>query len=124
MALDHHVKIETSVWRRDPDRPGNLAHVRQRTVREVYDDLRAVVGECPHGGEDSFSPYVSRRGRDWPKGRIVVFVVGGANEGDYVHVEVHCDPDGHRELVMLAKTFDGRDAAWAFARRLADLLEE
>lgn len=57
----------------------------------------------------------------WPDGRLTVFSVRGSSEGDYTHVEVR-DGDGRSELILLAKTFQGRDASWTFARHVADLL--
>jgi hypothetical protein len=58
----------------------------------------------------------------WPDySRIVVFSVRGSSEGDYVHVESF-DSQGRRTLVLLAKTFSGRDAAWQGARDVADCL--
>lgn len=122
-------RVATEVWRKDPDRPGYLKLLCRRSVQEVYDDLRTIVGEYPHGGEEYFSVVRNADGlllRDWPHrpgSRLAVFAVNGSSEGDYVHVEVH-DGSGGRELVLLAKTFEGRDAAWQFARCLADLLEE
>jgi hypothetical protein len=56
-----------------------------------------------------------------PDGTLVVFSVRGSSEGDYTHVEV-LKGDGTRELILLAKTFQGRDASWTFARHVADLL--
>src|SRR5262249_50391251 len=57
----------------------------------------------------------------WPvDARIVVFSVRGGSEGDYVHVEALAD--GNATLLLAAKTFMGRDAAWTAARRIADLL--
>lgn len=112
--------IATASYRPDPDRPGYQLHVRDRTIGEVYDDLRAVLGEYPAGGEEYFTT-IPAAARSWPHGRIVVFSVTGSSEGDYTHVEVHGD-DG-RDLIFLGKTFDGRDASWDFARRLADLLD-
>jgi hypothetical protein len=110
------------VWRPDPERPGYLRHVRERTVGEVYDDLRTTIGESPDGGEEYFSLMSGPRDRPWPTtGRVAVFSVPGTSEGDYVHVEV-LHEDRSRDLVILAKTFAGRDASWDFARRLADLL--
>lgn len=115
-------RIETQVFRsgRGPD-VGYLIHDRDRTVGEVYDELRAAVGEYPHGGEEYLTAMLPRE-RKWPRGRLAVFSVNGSSEGDYVHVEVH--DDEQRTLVLLAKTFDGRDASWTFARVVADLLEE
>lgn len=119
------VTVQTQVWTPNPERPGYLRLERTRTVREVYDDLRAIVGEYPYGGEEYFSVSPITAGLlPWPEGRIVVFAVNGSSEGDYVHVEVQdVAYAGKRTQLMLAKTLDSRDAAWAFARRLADLLE-
>ena len=63
--------------------------------------------------------YVDWADCPWPtrdSGHLAVFSVRGSSEGDYVHVE-----QGGK-LILLAKTFQGRDAAWTFARNLADLL--
>jgi hypothetical protein len=124
LAKRGYAMIATDCWQPDPDRAGYLRYVCQRTIREVVADLRRVLGEYPVGGEEYFtaSKY-GRRGEeitDWPKGRIAVFAVRGSNEGDYVHIEViH---EGESTIVALAKTFQGRDAAWTFARHVADLL--
>lgn len=116
--------IATDIWRPDPDRPGQSLHIRQRTLTEVYDDLRAYFGEYPVGGEEYFEIMLGVTGSSsWPRGgRVVVFSVNGSSEGDYTHVEHH-DAAGSRTMLLLGKTFMGRDASWAFARRLADLLE-
>lgn len=58
---------------------------------------------------------------DWPEGHTVVFPVTGGSEGHYVHVGV-VGRDGKFHDLLLGKTFAGWDAAWAFARRVADLL--
>lgn len=63
--------------------------------------------------------YVDSVDCPWPNpegSRTVVFSVRGSSEGDYVHVEQG------GQLVLLCKTFQGRDAAWTFARNVADLL--
>ena len=113
-------RVEVYLWKRTGD--GYLGKVRAKTVSEVYDELRVHLGEYPDGGEEYFSVSVSTRSdREWPDGDIVCFSVNGSSEGDYVHCQVHYN--GHHELIFLGKTFMGRDASWAFARRLADLLE-
>ena len=58
------------------------------------------------------------------EGRIVVVSVNGSSEGDYVHVEVHAREGDQvvSHLMFLGKSLMGRDAAWAAARRIADLL--
>lgn len=148
--------IETDVWERDPDNPGMMRHVRQRTVREVLDDLREVLGEYPRGGEEGLSVtcwrqydawkrehirtpdhtapvgrccdvcsdrYIHRDRQPWPHGRVIVYVVTGGSEGHYTHVDVIDTQDGERYDILLAKTFQGLDAAWGFARRIVDLLD-
>jgi hypothetical protein len=60
--------------------------------------------------------FVSKADAQWPEGQVAVFSVRGGSEGDYTHVEVH------GQLLLLAKTFQGRDASWKFARNVADLL--
>lgn len=119
------VTVETEIWGPDFDKPGYQKLERRRTIREVCDDLHAILGPYPEGGEESFGIFPTLAYKDpppeWPKGRIAVFAITGANEGHYVHVEVH--DQEKRVLVLLGKTFAGKDAAWKFARRLADLLQ-
>lgn len=116
-------RVEVYVWKKNEE-TGYLDKVRTKTVWEVYEELRAILGQYPDGGEEYFCVPASAAVSDaaeWPDGDIVCFSVNGSSEGDYVHVEVHTA--GRRYLIFLGKTFMGRDASWAFARRLADLLE-
>jgi hypothetical protein len=116
-------KVEVEVWESDPDRPGYLKLARTKTVGEVIDELREITGEYPEGCTEGYNVFPTlSRDLPWPTGRIVVFTVNGSSEGNYTHVEVQTG-DGTSKLVLLGKTFDGRDASWAFARQLADLLE-
>lgn len=142
--------VETDVW--EHAQPGDseypyLKRSRIKTVREVRRELLVQLG-CEWREDDDYiddSPICRDAGDGgyemeglsdflhmvsgypdepvlWPQGRIYVSSVRGSSEGDYVHVEV-ADPDtGKHTLVLLAKTFRGRDAAWRFARVLADLL--
>ncbi len=112
--------IDTEGWERGPD--GLLHRTRIKTVLEVFAEIRAVVGPEPRGAEEGLSvaPWIPAD-HTWPPGRIVVLAVTGGSEGHYVHVEILADR--HCECVGLGKTFQGNDAAWALARRLADLLE-
>jgi hypothetical protein len=113
-------RIDTQVWEKRPD--GYLYPIRVKTVHEVLAEIRAAVGPDPAGAEEYLmaSNWVPNE-QPWPTGRIAVFVVTGDSEGHYLHVEVLSDP-GH-QLVLLGKTFHGKDAAWALARRIADLLD-
>lgn len=114
-------QVEVYVWDRS-DPSGYLTKTRTKTVREVFDEVYAILGEYPEGGEEYFmiSTRVNGEG-EWPEGDIVCFSVNGSSEGDYSHVEVH--KGSSRTLLFLGKSFMGRDASWTFARRLADLLE-
>ena len=116
-------RIALQIWKPRPDGSGYLDLERTRTVGEVHDMIRERVGDYPYGGEEYFNVALDT-GVDepWPEGRLVCFAVVGSSEGDYVHVETHVG--NIRKLVFLGKTFDGPTAAWAFARRLYDMLEE
>lgn len=116
-------KIQTSVWTHKEGTP-YMERARRKTVWEVYNELTAIVGKTGPGHDEYLSmPLTLPEDAEWPEGRIVCFSVDGTSEGDYTHVEVH-NGDGERTLIFLGKTFDGRDASWAFARQLADIFEE
>jgi hypothetical protein len=122
--------IETEVWVPRAGLP-YLERVRVRTVDEVHAMILAVVGEPVPGypgltrieavGEGFSVMPCLPSGQEWPAGRTVVYPVTGTSEGDYIHVGV-VGRDGAYQTLLIGKTFAGRDAAWAFARRLADLL--
>jgi hypothetical protein len=125
-ARPHHQQtrtVATQRWVKDPKRPGYLKLRGLKDVGEVYRELGAVVGDHPAGANEYFQPVAATRTAvPWPEGRIVVFVVTVGNEGHYTHVVVLADAGRHRP-VLLAKTFDGFDAAWGFAQRIARLLD-
>jgi hypothetical protein len=123
--------IPTELWGQNPERPeGYLRHLGQRSIRDVFDDLTAALGfhegeqDGVPGCDEYWSPQLARGTElDWPKGRIIVYAVTGGSEGHYTHVDVCDDEDGRGlSTVILGKTFDGFDAAWAFAGRVAKLL--
>lgn len=139
--------VETYIMEPVPDKPGYSRLARQKTVREVYEELRAILGHYPDGAEEYFSigmyhtldretrgkhlsdderyeVYKRIHGGDtpWPEGRIHISVVTGGSEGHYTHVDVHT-PDGEIADVFLCKTFMGWDAAWSFAKRLGEILQ-
>lgn len=124
--------IPTDIWEKDPENPGYLKYVGQRRVDDVFTDLRKALfrtagtdGSIPEleNALEYFSPN-SIAPELWPKGRTIVYAVTGSNEGHYIHVDV-ISPEGKSQGVtniILGKTFDGFDAAWAFAGRVAKLL--
>jgi hypothetical protein len=113
------IHVDTQVWEHGPG--GYLRWARSKTVTEVFEEIRAALGPEPPGAEDGLhvAPWI-RHDQKWPAGQVAVFAVTGGSEGHYVHVEVL--GDGRHECVGLGKTFQGKDAAWTLARRLADLL--
>lgn len=128
--------VETEVWEPDTARPGYSKRVRVKTIREVFEEVRAAIAtpveyspgcgifwEWGEGCNEYMNvPSWVDDTREWPKGRLVVFAVTGGSEGHYVHVEVQ-DDDNRSELLFLGKTFDGWDPAWTFAKRLAKVLQ-
>ncbi len=104
---------------------GRILETRPKTIRQIYQYLRAGLGDLideyfsilddstPSEGDDAPWPLDSR----W----IAVFPVTGNSEGHYVHVEAIA-PDGRRRLLYLAKTFQGMAHAWRIAQRLGELL--
>lgn len=113
-------RVEVYEWKQNAE-TGYLDKVRTKTISEVYEELRAILGEYPDGGEEYFTIVADDRHKPWPDGRIVSYSANGSSEGDYVHLSVMAEHGEHP--IFLGKTFMGRDASWAFARRLADLLE-
>lgn len=133
-ALKGYSSLDIYEYEKHLEMEGMLRHVRTKTIREVYDELREMLGEYPDGGEEYFSPSTTTDPKaEWPQGRIVCYSVNGTSEGDYSHVDVHgyshVDVQGYGSGVsalipiFTGKTFMGRDASWAFARLLADILE-
>lgn len=121
-AAQFPAHVAVAEWKARDDGSGILDKVRTKSIGEVYVELSAILGEFPDGGEEYFHVAVAaHRPDEWPAGEIVCFSVTGSSEGDYTRVEVHAGE--RRTLVFLGKTFMGRDASWAFARRLADILE-
>ena len=117
--------IDTSIWEpaTDPGDTGYLKLVRKKTVREVYAELVALVGELGDGHNEYLS-VMAQYGEDmeWPEGTIMVTSVNGSSEGDYTRIGVVTGL-GEFKLLILGKTFDGRDASWRFARQCADIFE-
>jgi hypothetical protein len=118
-AVRAALKVDTSLWEPDPEHQGCSRRVRSKTVGEVFAQIRAIVGREPAGAEEYFMICTSvSPGMPWPgpDRRTVVYPVTGGSEGHYVHVAA-----GDQTLI-LGKTFAGWDAAWDFAKFLAEIL--
>lgn len=116
--------IATQIWEQDPEKPAGYQRLaRTKTIGEVYQEIRDVVGEFPEGCNEYFSvsPMLPADTL-WPEGRITVYPVTGDSEGHYIHVDVN-GSRGEHQMIFLGKTFDGWDAAWSFAKKLAELLD-
>lgn len=124
--------IEIYVYEPDPEKPGCLRHVRNRTIKEVYDDLvsRLKAEDLLPDEYFSISSYdvVSwKRGDlEFPRFRFIAcFPVTGASEGHYIHVGVLVERTDVKpplvELVpiFIGKTFQGFDFAAAVAAACA-----
>lgn len=126
-APEEPARVATQLWERNPDSPeGYMRVAYTKTIGEVLDEIRAIVGEYPEGGEEYFSVTTQRTlETPWPDGQIIVYPVTGGSEGHYIHVSVIDANKGwaDHQLVLTGKTFGGFDAAWAFAKRLAEMLE-
>lgn len=121
-AAQFPATVSVAEWKSREDGSGILDKVRTKSIGEVFQEVRAIVGDNPDGAEDYFQvAYANSPPEEWPAGEIVCFSMNGTSEGDYTHVEVHTE--ARRTLCFIGKTFMGRDASWAFARRLADILE-
>ena len=116
--------IDPWVFEQDPGKPeGTLRFVRTRTLGEVYDGLVSLVDDLGEGHNEylSLMPGLDRD-EPWPVGQMLISPVNGSSEGDYTRIAVVTESGDYR-LLILAKTFDGRDASWRFARLCADIFE-
>jgi hypothetical protein len=120
--------IDTALWEPIPDQPGTSRKVGQRPVGEVFKDLKAVVGEAGPGHDEYFVVSMSADGstrryaEPWPEGTVLVFTRNGNSEGHVTQVAVVSGGGASFDVVLMAKTFDGADAAWQFGKDLAAAL--
>jgi len=120
----------------DVNEEGYIANERGRPVRQIIKDLNAALAKMPwddqgwSGDYDGFSTCFKNLSLSdvdhpfmWPAewSWISVYAVTGANEGDYVHIDV-IRRDGSREMMATYKTFGGRQQAQQIANRTAILL--
>lgn len=130
-----HGVVSTHVWACDlnPERRGYLRMVRRLTIGEVFESLNDELGlgkdefgmqELPRGLDEYFrlSIYLDES-REWPDGRMIVYVVTGGSEGHYLHVDVVSTTHARvSESLFLGKTFAGWDAAWDAAKLIGKAL--
>ena len=120
--------VEIQVFEPVPDKPGYQQWSHNRTLAEVLGELNArLLARDLEPDEYGFDimPRAEgfERSRDlsWPDYRwIACFAVTGSNEGHYIHIEAI--KDNRRELIYVAKTFQGMGRAFEIARACAEIL--
>jgi hypothetical protein len=99
----------------DVNDQGFCVNYRPKSVKAITSWLSIELG-------DMVDEYLScMEDGEWPiSSRIGAFPVTGGSEGHYIHVEALAN--GKHTTLILGKTFQGMDHAWAIARRIGDLL--
>ena len=126
--------VETQIWEPHPDQPGFLRKVRNRTAREIYNDLNKVLKEENLIDEYfSMGPYFlyedngDMQNRPLPDFRCILCSAHtGTNEGHYISVDLVLQDKmqvGYNAVgLFMGKTFQGMDHAFVIAKRCAELL--
>jgi hypothetical protein len=126
--------IQLNEWRHVLDEQGEetgqIKRIHGRLAREVVTDLeyemRKILVEAEYVSVGlSFRPQYHlafRSERIPPHIWVACYVVTGANEGHYVHIDLIMDRNERLTLCTI-KTFMGDDHAWTIARQAAELLE-
>jgi len=126
-SADLSEPVDTSVWEPVPGQPGCVRKVGQRWISAVFADLKARLGETGPGHNEYFTVTMGADGRRrygelWPEGTPIVFTRNGNSEGHVTQVAVVSDGGAVFDVVLMAKTFDGKDAACQFGKDLAEAL--
>jgi hypothetical protein len=104
--------------------------VEGRKPSEICKDLDKILRAEAMGEEGIYCSARWNSEEDKPISKwrwVSVFPVTGANEGHYIHIELHL---GYKDMTTgqtiplgTLKTFSGWDKAWEVAKRIAFLLE-
>lgn len=107
------------------DTDGYVHTIRRKTVKEVYEELRARLefeGMLPdeYFAISTLIEYEKEDGinKPFPDFRLIAcYPVTGGNEGHYIHVDAI--KDGKCELIFVGKTFQGFERACEIANACA-----
>jgi len=115
--------VEIEVYEPNPEKPGCLRHVRNRTIQEIYDELVKRLKKDRLYPDEYFeivgcSCCSSWGEREFPRFRtIACYPVTGASEGHYIHVDALVFREDIRSRLLecvpifLGKTFQGFEFA-------------
>jgi hypothetical protein len=124
--------FETSIYEKDPEKPGYLRFLRMATYQELFDYCDKVLRSSGIHDELEYFDLMQHKSADLPLPRhlkwLAVFAVTGGSEGHYVHVEIIYQGEDirkgyERECVLLAKDLGGKfDTALKVVSLLTPLL--
>lgn len=116
--------VEVEIYRPKPGDSRYVELVRHKTPKEVWSEVKDILHHYVPDWNDRFD-YIGNscmcKDAAIPSyNHIACYVVAGASEGHYLHVDFTGHPDG--SCVILGKTFLGAQPAWDVAIAIATIL--
>ena len=119
-------KIETEVWEPHPEKKGWMRKTRNKTVKEVYDEIIKLLKK--HKMYDKFSTFFInsiasnpiKPEESFPEWlQIACYTTAGSNEGFFIHVDVRrTDNPDNSKTYFIGRTHEEID----FALKASNLL--
>ncbi|SFR12472.1 hypothetical protein [Desulfoscipio geothermicus] len=111
--------IEIEKWEPHPEKPGYLKYTGNRTIGEIFTDLRKRLKEEGLLPDEYFDVFLGvDKNASFPVyAWIACYPVTGSNEGHYIHINAMAPREIGREtlieskLIYLGKTFQGLEFA-------------
>ena len=121
-AVTDHNKLIDEWYGTETVIGGYIIETEAKSLQSVYKYLNDGLGDMI---DEYFSISGERKYSESAKfpldyNWIACFPVTGGSEGHYVHVEII--NNDKRDLIFLAKTFQGMEHAWDIAKKLGELL--
>lgn len=122
--------IEIQKWVPHPEKPGYLKYTGNRTINEIFTDLRKRLEEEGLLPDEYFHVFLDvDENALFPEYRwIACYPVTGGSEGHYIHIDALVPREIDREtlieskLIYLGKTFQGLEFASKVAAACAKYL--